>query len=139
MDFLNSIRRANLQDIRNYYTIHKDEINKPNERGATPLSAALASARIEVVELILQLGADPNYTSEKTTLPLIRAIDYAMEEEDYNPDVDETRIDTIETLLKYNADASKIDVQEGVNAYEYSKRRHPAAEAILERAIKNKR
>ena len=136
---MESIRKASLTDIKNYYTLHKDEISKPDETGSIPLNAAIASSRNEVIELLLQLGADPNYTSEETRLPLIVAIDYALEEEDYNPDVNDARIDMIETLLKYNADASKIDVQEEVNAYEYSKQRHPAAEAILERAIKNKR
>jgi ankyrin repeat protein len=117
---MNNIRKMPLADVKDYFSRNKEEINLEDEDGVTPLLAAIASNRLELVRALIELGASPNYTSSKATLPLIFAIDSAIQTDDYSSDEDAAiTVDIIKFLLDNGASPIIVDVVEGENAYDY--------------------
>jgi hypothetical protein len=68
-------------------------------------------------------------------MPLLIAIDAAVETTKNNDDVlfDDTEI--IERLLDYGADALKVDPGDGRNAYEFAQNYHVPAQRLFERRL----
>jgi hypothetical protein len=136
MEILHKIRDINIDQLRDYFESNKSIINTEDPTGATPLTAGIASNRYDVVKTLLELGADPNYTSTKATLPLIFAIDVAIDIDDYGDEENnEMPINIIKLLLEYGASLETVDIQEEENALEYVKGRHPVAEQIFNSII----
>lgn len=136
MGILNEIRKINIDQLREYFENNKNEINAETPTGVTPLIVGIASNRYDVVKTLLELGADPNHTSIKATLPLIFAIDAAIDIDDYGDEEnDEMPINIIKLLLEYGASPDVVDIQEEENAREYAKGRHPLAEQLFNSII----
>lgn len=113
-------------DVQAYYNENNFEINQEDENGATPLIAAIASHRIELVETLLALGADVNYNSAKAALPLIVAIYSAESADAYGSEEQASMaVDIIKLLLQFGASPTIIDITEGQNAYEYASENFP--------------
>jgi ankyrin repeat protein len=103
------------------------QINLVDENlNLTPLICAIDTDNEEIVKAILDAKADPNFTANGLSLPLIHAIEIAVEAEDYNPDVNETSTRIIELLIKYGADINQKNY-DGVTPIEFSKNYHVAA------------
>ena len=119
-------------DVRSYFLENREEINLEDEDGVTPLLAAIASNRLELVHVIMELGASPNHTSVKATLPLIFAIDSAIQTDDYSSDEEAAMsVDIIRFLLENGASPRVVDVAEGENAYDYCVHNFPDVEYLF--------
>lgn len=122
-------KQTTVAELRDYFARNSAEVNQENEQGVTPLITGLASNRPEVVECLLKLSADPNYTSDKAPLPLIYAIDGAVAADDYGDEAAFSRsLQNIRLLLQYGASPQAIDQQEGQSPSEYAVGRLPEVE-----------
>lgn len=86
----------------------------------TPLEIAIDNNSLEMAELLLQNGSDPN-SLKGNALPLIVAIDAAVETTKNNDEVLEDSTEMIELLLKYGADILKKGFPDDRNAYDFAK------------------
>jgi ankyrin repeat protein len=81
-----------------------DEINLVDEKlNLTPLICAIDTDNKTIVEMILKAGADVNFTKKGLSLPIIHAMEIAVEAEDYSDDVDEVSNDGV-TPTKFAKD-----------------------------------
>jgi ankyrin repeat protein len=129
---MNNIRRMSLADAKSYFSENMEEINFEDKDGVTPLLAAIASNRLELVGALIELGASPNYTSAKATLPLIFAIYSAIQTDDYSSDEDAAMtVDIIKFLLDNGASPTVVDVAEGENALDYCAHNFPDVEYLF--------
>lgn len=107
----------------------------------TPLEIAIDNNSLEMAELLLQNGSDPN-SQKGNALPLITAIDAAVETTKNNDDVLEDNTEMIELLLKYGADILKQDFPDGRTPYDFAKGSaggyHLPAQRLFEQILKNR-
>lgn len=73
------------------------KLNETNNKGETPLFAAVIQQDLKMIQLLLQKGADPNIANNEGASPLMKAINYQM---DYK---------IIEALYNAGADISVTD------------------------------
>lgn len=101
----------------------------PDEGGEVLLSQAIGNWNIDMVELLLRNGADPNIKVWEGSL-LHLAIDISVERTKNNDDILEDDISIIKLLVEYGADISIKD-DEGKTPYEFAKNYHIPAEKYL--------
>ena len=100
----------------------------------TPLELAIDNNLLEMAEFLLENGSNPNSTYGNS-LPLITAIDAAVETSKNNDDVESDSIEMIELLLEYGADILQVDPNDGKNAYEFAKDYHIPAQRLFEQRL----
>ena len=119
-------------DVQDYFSQNRAQLNLEYEEGGTPLIAAIASNRLALVQAVLELGANPNYMSKNSALPLIFAIESAISADDYGSDEEAAMsINIIKLLLQYGASPEIVDITEGETAHTYCKGKLPKAEHLL--------
>jgi len=123
-----------LEEVLNY-NINKEINFIDKSLNITPLICAIDTNNIAIVELILKHKANPNFTSQGLSLPLIHAMEIAVEAEDYG-NKNEISNEVIIKLLEHGA---KIDEEnyDGLTPYEFSKNYHIPAQKLFE-SIMNK-
>jgi len=132
MDLARLIFKEKLNEAENWISENDPILNSVNDKMNTPLLAAIDVGNVVFIRFLLEKGANPNYLVEGINLPLIYAIEIAVEEEDYSDDIDEPKIDIIELLIEYGADIMKKD-DLGRSPYEFAKNYHVAARKLFEK------
>lgn len=89
----------------------------------TPLICAIDTNNEEIVEALLKAKANPNFTSNGLSLPLIHAIEIAVEMEDYDSTISKISTSIIELLIKYGADINQKNY-DGNTPIEFSENYH---------------
>ena len=101
------------------------EIDAKTAEGVTPLVFAIAHFQINAVELLLELGADPNIQTSISETPLLIAIKTRQSPEylTYTPEsehiIDSLEMLIVETLIRHGADKDFQDVH-GVTPLNYA-------------------
>ena len=106
----------------------------------TPLEIAIDNNSLDMAELLLQNGSNPN-SLKGNALPLITAIDAAVETTKNNDDAGEDSTEMIELLLKYGADILKKGFPDERTAYDFAKGSaggyHLPAQRLFEQRLTN--
>ena len=105
---INACYNGDIDYVRKYISCGKD-VNV-SERKNSPLLAAISQHQVEIVELLMNNGADVNFNPDKNLTVLGWAVDCAnyqtfSEEEKHK----EAPTEIIELLLKYGADINLKD------------------------------
>jgi len=77
--------------------------------GATPLLLAARTADVDLMQLLLELGADPKTTTETNTTPLLVAAGVGAALPGEEPGTEAEVLDALTLLLKTGADINAID------------------------------
>jgi ankyrin repeat protein len=85
----------------------------------------------EIVELLLNNGANPNFMSSGLSLPLYHAIELAEEASDYEETDDPKLLRIIELLVNNGADTHLINCN-GKSPYQYAESRYLPAKNIFD-------
>ncbi|MCD7899729.1 MAG: ankyrin repeat domain-containing protein [Bacteroides sp.] len=97
-------------EAQNFIIENTPNLNYVSAQNSTPLLVAIGTGNLNVVEILLKYGADPNFMDERINTPLIEAIEIAVEESEYNSTFnEEPRVDIIKLLLKYGAKIDLVD------------------------------
>ncbi len=125
---MEAIRQENKREVKRLLKAGAD-INHIDHRGMTPLICAVTNDGLDMAELLLKHGADPNPCPAKVAypLPLQDAIDGAVQASNYNEYIRGDATDMIKLLLKYGADRFARDHQYGKNAVELARNYHDGA------------
>jgi ankyrin repeat protein len=102
----------------------------------TPLICAIDTNNEKIVDLVLKLGADPNFTSEGLSLPLIHAIEIAVEAEEYSEEPIEISITIIKNLIQYGAKINAVNF-DGKTPIEFSLNYHPPAYELFSKMLES--
>ncbi|MCA6363914.1 MAG: hypothetical protein IM638_12820 [Bacteroidetes bacterium] len=113
--------------------ITPDEFSFVDEKlNTNALSSAIGTNNPIVVDVILNNGADVNFTKPGFPLPLIEALENAMNTIDYGDSDIENCVNILELLLKSGADIYRKNYND-VTPLEYAQKYYPAALEIFEK------
>lgn len=138
MDLANLIFEERLREAEKWISENQPDLDCVNDQFNTPLLAAIDLCIPGFVAFLLERGADPNYLTKGVNLPLIQAIEIAVEEEDYSEDIDEARTDIIGLLIDHGADILKKD-DFGRSPYDFAKNYHLSARKLFELLLLRRR
>lgn len=112
---------SNVQSIiASGVNINADEVGM---LGDTPISAAAGLGHVEIVEYLLNVGADPNSRNRDGTVPLVSAVGLG-----------DSNIKIVKLLVEHGADVNLKD-HDGNSVLDYAKaRRCPKVIELLESA-----
>jgi len=138
-NILDLIFAEDINDLKNKLVeTDPSQINLVDESlNLTPLICAIDTNNEEIVKAILDAKADPNFKANGLSLPLIHAIEIAVEMEDYNPNINEISTRVIELLIKYGADINQKNY-DGVTPIEFSKNYPVAAYNLFQKLNQQK-
>lgn len=132
---LDSIFNEKTEKAKRIIKANKEiELNFVNELNITPLICAIDASSPEIVELLLDNGANPNFATTNLSLPLYHAIELAEEAEDYKKSDDPKLLEIIELLVNYGANIH-IANYNGKSAYQYAESRYLPAKKIFDKLI----
>lgn len=131
--FLDDIFDESIDKVLNAIKNNKDlDINIIDQKlNISPLICAIDTLSPEIVELLLNNGANPNLMGSGMSLPLYHAVELAEEAEDYqSPNVPKI-LEIIKLLLAAGADPHLNNYNE-TSAYEYAEIRYLPAKKIFD-------
>ncbi|WP_313893785.1 ankyrin repeat domain-containing protein [Psychrobacillus sp.] len=109
-DLIYSCEMDDINKVRQFIEFNYN-LNDQNEKGWTPLIVASYHGNYNIVNLLLENGADPNLSNFKGTTPLMYAKDYCIKNKEYK---------LIHLLLSKGADINKKDYK-NYNIFDYLK------------------
>lgn len=101
------------------------------EFNTTPLICAIDSDSVEMVELLLRHGANPNVVGNGMSHALNHTMELAIEADDYEPGDYKEQLLILKLLIEYGADVN-LKNYTGETAYEYAKERFLPAKSIFD-------
>ncbi|MDR3142968.1 MAG: ankyrin repeat domain-containing protein, partial [Tannerellaceae bacterium] len=102
---IQAVSQNNIEDTKELLKKGADINFIEIETKMTPLLIAVSNFYLDMAELLLENGANPNPDSNRVyTLPLNEAIDSAVQMTLYDESIENYPIEMIELLLKYKAD-----------------------------------
>lgn len=133
------IFNGKFEEAKAYFKSHQVDLNVISDKGNTPLLLAIDTGNLDMIEFLLEHNADPNLLVANINTPLIEAIEYAVEENDYIYHQEgEPRLDVIELLLKYGADMHLKD-DSGRTPVSFAENYHLPAQQLFEKIAKEKK
>ncbi len=131
--FLDDIFAERIDHVRNAIKNNQGlDLNFIDQRlNISPLICAIDAVNPEIVELLLNNGANPNLMGPGMSLPLYHAIELAEEAEDYkSPNVPKL-LEIIKLLVHTGADPHLNNFND-TSAYEYAETRYLPAKKIFD-------
>jgi len=98
---ISAIKSENLTEIERIIRLNSSYLNERDETGKTPLILSCEIISPLITRLILEYGADPNYSDSRGVSPLVYAIETAKKT---------SRHDHIEALLVNGANRENLDI-----------------------------
>lgn len=131
--FLDDIFDESIDKVRDAIKNNKDlDLNFiDQELNISPLICAIDTVSPEIVELLLNNGANPNLMGSGMSLPLYHAIELAEEAEDYKGFDDPKLLEIIKLLVVGGANPH-LNNYNDTSAYEYAEIRYLPAKKIFD-------
>src|SRR5262245_6721435 len=103
-------------------------LNKP---GATPFLAAASTADVPLLELLAELGADPQLANSQHTSPLLAAAGVGVGAPEEAPGTEPDVLEAVKLLLKLGADVNAVDDDGETAMHGAAYRNHPKVVQLL--------
>ena|SRR5579884_1316645 len=103
-------------------------LNKP---GATPFLAAASTADVPLMQLLIQLGADPLLANTQGTTPLLAAAGVGVGAPEEAPGSEAEALESVKLLLKLGADVNAVDKNGETAMHGAAYRNHPKVVQFL--------
>ncbi len=103
-------------------------LNKP---GATPFLAAASTADVPLMQLLIQLGADPLLSNAQGTTPLLAAAGVGLGAPEEAPGTESEVLESVKLLLKLGADVNAMDKNGETAMHGAAYRNHPKVVQLL--------
>ncbi len=103
-------------------------LSKP---GATPFLAAASTADVQLMELLIKLGADPLLANSQGTSPLLAAAGVGVGAPEEAPGTESEVLESVKLLLKLGADLNAVDKNDETAMHGAAYRNHPKVVQLL--------
>jgi ankyrin repeat protein len=102
-----------------------------NKAGATPFLAAASTADVPLMQLLIQLGADPLLANAQGTSPLLAAAGVGVGAPEEAPGTEAEVLEAVKLLLKLGAEVNVVDKNGDTAMHGAAYRNHPKVVQLL--------